>query len=236
MCRLRRDGASDRPRWENGEWAGTAPHRRRRSGCTAGRHTAVKAGVPVRRPGFREKTVCAGVCTSSEGEGVSAVAPPRSCALDRALCVFSSGICRRAWPLWSFRSAAAVFVPFCQNCSAVCARLECGGGCCKFRLRRQRALPAGRFLPIGFPVGREDGCQKFPLSISRTTGHVYQMSTKKGAKPLGHKGFAFFHFLGVYQMSTKLTFWREKRPFFRFFTGFSAQNSQCKGRYTGLNG
>ena len=43
-------------------------------------------------------------------------------------------------------------------------------------------------------------------AVGPKTGQVYQMSTKKGAKPLGHRGFAFFHFLGVYQMSTKLTF------------------------------
>ena len=32
------------------------------------------------------------------------------------------------------------------------------------------------------------------------------MSTKKGAEPLCPKGSAFFHFLDVYQMSTKITF------------------------------
>ena len=40
----------------------------------------------------------------------------------------------------------------------------------------------------------------------RKTDHVYQMSTKKGAEPLCPKGSSFFHFLDVYQMSTKATF------------------------------
>ena len=60
------------------------------------------------------------------------------------------------------------------------------------------------------------------------------MSTKKGAKPLGRKGFAFFHFLDVYQMSTKLTFLAIKWPIFGFFIGFYTYFFACKGRYTGL--
>ena len=48
------------------------------------------------------------------------------------------------------------------------------------------------------------------------------MSTKKGAEPLKHKGSAFFHFLGVYRMSTKVTFLRQKRLFLLFFIEFFA--------------
>ena len=40
--------------------------------------------------------------------------------------------------------------------------------------------------------------------MAKPINHVYQMSTKKGAEPLCFKGSAFFHFLGVYQMSTKI--------------------------------
>ena len=41
------------------------------------------------------------------------------------------------------------------------------------------------------------------------------MSTKKGAEPLCFKGSTFFHFLGVYQMSTKIIFLLENSLFFK---------------------
>ena len=64
--------------------------------------------------------------------------------------------------------------------------------------------------------------------------HVYQMSTKKSGKALGNRAFPLFHFLGVYQMSTKGTFSLKKPPFLFALSGFSSPFLLCKGRYTGL--
>ena len=61
------------------------------------------------------------------------------------------------------------------------------------------------------------------------------MSTKKSGKALGNVAFPLFHFLGVYQMSTKGTFSLEKRPFLFTLSGFSSPFLLCKGRYTGLS-
>ena len=63
---------------------------------------------------------------------------------------------------------------------------------------------------------------------------VYQMSTKKSGKALGNVAFPLFHFLGVYQMSTKGTFSLKKRPFLFSLSGFSSPFLLCKGRYTPL--
>ena len=60
------------------------------------------------------------------------------------------------------------------------------------------------------------------------------MSTKKSGKALGNRAFPLFHFLGVYQMSTKGTFSLKKRPFLFTLSGFSSPFLLCKGRYTGL--
>ena len=61
------------------------------------------------------------------------------------------------------------------------------------------------------------------------------MSTKKSGKALGNRAFPLFHFLGVYQMSTKGTFSLEKRPFLFALSGLSSPFLLCKGRYTGLS-
>ena len=200
MCRLRRDGASDRPRWENGGWAGTAPHRRRRSGCTAGRHTAVKAGVPVRRPGFRERTVCAGVCTSSKGEGVSAAVPPRSCALDRALCVFfrpeyagGPGRCGASAPqrpfLFRFVRIAPRFA-LVWNAEASAVNSVCGVSA--------PCLPAAFFLSVspsaGKTIARNSRCP-FPGPLAMST----KCLPKKAQNPWGTRVLRF----SIFWVSTR---------------------------------
>ena len=50
--------------------------------------------------------------------------------------------------------------------------------------------------------------------------HVYQMSTKKSRKALKFKELKNYHFLHVYQMSTRVTFLLEKRLFFYFPAAF----------------
>ena len=114
------------------------------------------------------------------------------------------------------------------------------------RLHRPRPLFASRQAYC--PVHRVyDDCSQsysilsdlsipFPRKFLRflLLDHVYQMSTKKSGKALGNRAFPLFHFLGVYQMSTKGTFSLEKRPFLFALSGFSSPFLLCKGRYTFL--
>ena len=114
------------------------------------------------------------------------------------------------------------------------------------RLHRPRPLFASRQAYC--PVHRVyDDCSQsysilsdlsipFPRKFLRflLLDHVYQMSTKKSGKALGNRAFPLFHFLGVYQMSTKGTFSLKKRPFLFSLSGFSSPFLLCKWRYTGL--
>ena len=97
--------------------------------------------------------------------------------------------------------------------------------------------PSGRAagpLFCFFPAAGGGG--NFFRAAGRFGGHVYQMSTKKGGKALGRRGFENFHFLGVYQMSTKVTFLMGKPAFWPVFCCFQTEIRVCKECYTGLIG
>ena len=58
--------------------------------------------------------------------------------------------------------------------------------------------------------------------------HVYQMSTKKSRKALKFKELKNYHFLHVYQMSTRAAFSKKKWPVFILSIGFC--NIFCDAR------